>query len=527
MSIKTSKANLPVIERLKQTYDFKYYYVPARIAIMYSLQLNKKFDQANFGSIDNAGKEIDEKDIFGGRESFALYHALFNQHYGRVIDHAEFMKLAKIHMDFGLERLGKEILDTDRGRFAHIDYLVGLIKRGTNLLTDDRLVPQIAPSQVQNLPSLQGLIDFELGATDEGDKITIRLNDLNEFKSHHIAFAGMNGSGKTELIKDVLFQISKKSNRQLKFIYFDYKGEGRSDKLKPFLEATDCLYLNPLETPWEFNPLSFINLTNERYQTFNINAFVDAIAAIEPKLGAKQKNTLKTVITNCIESKKDGSYPTLETIFKELENYYESAKEKPDILYAHLKDLASGIFSNPVDPRSKIYNESLYLSLPAAMSDKLRQLCVFLTLNYLLNEFLSFNDVVPDANMLNPLRYVVVIDEAHIYLNNSNARGMLEKMLRLVRSKGVVVVMISQGTEDYHKSDFNFADEVKITVCLDVKNKNPKVVERFLGTVKSDLKFKKALDNLVSGKAVTNFSEPKLITVNQFWKTMKEGGQTK
>jgi hypothetical protein len=82
--------------------------------------------------------------------------------------------------------------------------------------------------------------------------------------------------------------------------------------------------------------------------------------------------------------------------------------------------------------------------------------------------------------------------------------------------------MISQGTEDYHKSDFNFADEVKITVCLDVKNKSPKVIERFLGSVKSEVKFKKALDNLVSGKAITNFSEPKLITIRQFWKTLKE-----
>lgn len=521
MSIKTSKANLPVIERLKQTYDFKYYYVPARIAIAYSLQLNKKFDPGQFGALDNGGKEIDEKDIFGGRDSFALYHALFNQHYGKVLDHGEFMKLVKIHMDFGLERLGKEILDTDRGKFAHVDYLIGIIKKGMNLLTDDKLTPQVTPSQVQNTPSLHGLIDFELGETDDGEKIVIRLNDLNEFKSHHIAFAGMNGSGKTELIKDVLYQISQKSDHQLKFIYFDYKGEGKSDKLKPFLESTRCRYLNPLETPWEFNPLSFINLTNERYQTFNINAFVDAIGAIEPKLGAKQKNSLKTVVTNCIEARKDGSYPTLENIFEELENYYEAAKEKPDILYAHLKDLASGIFSNPISPRSKIYHESLYLSLPAAMSDKLRQLCVFLTLNYLLNEFLNFNDVVPDTNMLNPLRYVVVIDEAHIYLNNSNARGMLEKMLRLIRSKGVVVVMISQGTEDYHKADFNFADEVKITVCLEVKNKNPKVVERFLGSVKSELKFKKVLDSLTSGKAITNFTEPKLISVKQFWKTFK------
>ena len=55
MSIKTSKANSAIIERLKQTYDFKYYYVPARIAIAYSLQLNKKFDFTDFGSLAALG----------------------------------------------------------------------------------------------------------------------------------------------------------------------------------------------------------------------------------------------------------------------------------------------------------------------------------------------------------------------------------------------------------------------------------------------------------------------------------------
>lgn len=521
MSIKTSKANLPVLERLKQAYDFKYYYVPARIAIAYSLQLKHRFNISTHTVLDNGGKEIDEKDLFGHRDSLTLYHSLLNQHYGRLIEDSEFMKLVKLHMDDGLEILGKELLDSGRGKFAHVDFLISIVKRGLSLINDSNQTREIQSMQGRQVPSYNDLIDFELGHTIEGENVVVRLNDLNEFKSHHIAFAGMNGSGKTELLKDILYQITEKSKKRLKFIYFDYKGEGRSDKLRSFLERTSCKYLNPLETPWEFNPLSFIDLSNERYQIFNINAFVDAIAAIEPKLGAKQRNALKSIVRTCIESRADGTYPTLKDIFSELEQYYDSIGEKPDILFAHMSDLSSGIFSNPDDPQNKIYNESLYLSLPAAMSDKLRQLCVFLTLNYLLNEFLNFNDVVPDANMMNPLRYIIVIDEAHIYLQNANARRILEKMLRLVRSKGVVVILISQGTEDYHKSDFNFADEVKICICLDVKNKNPKVVERFLGTPKSDIKFKKALDGLTSGKAITNFSDLKLIEIRQFWRSVK------
>jgi DNA sulfur modification protein DndE len=40
-----------------------------------------------------------------------------------------------------------------------------------------------------------------------------------------MAIAGMAGSGKTQLMKDILYQISKKTNNELKFIFFDYKGD--------------------------------------------------------------------------------------------------------------------------------------------------------------------------------------------------------------------------------------------------------------------------------------------------------------
>jgi hypothetical protein len=48
---------------------------------------------------------------------------------------------------------------------------------------------------------------------------------------------------------------------------------------------------------------------------------------------------------------------------------------------------------------------------------------------------------------------LLVIDEAHIYLKNKNARKALEELLRLLRSKGVIIVMLSQGVEDYKTKD--------------------------------------------------------------------------
>jgi DNA sulfur modification protein DndE len=268
--------------------------------------------------------------------------------------------------------------------------------------------------------------------------------------------------------------------------------------------------------------LSFVNLSNEKYQTFNINSFVDAVSDIETRIGPKQKSILKTVIARCFDKKKkEGRHPTLSEVYEELEAYYEESGDSPDSLIAVMQDLKTGIFSDVSQgSSSKIYEKSLYLSLPDALSEKLRQLCVFLTLRYLLAEFTNMNDTIPDDNKIKPLRYVIVIDEAHVYLNNKNARGTLQKLLRVIRSKGVVVIMISQGAEDYYKPDFDFASQVKIPICLFVKNKNPKQIERFVGTAKNTTKLHKAFEDLNAGKGLINLGEPQLFELRQFWKTI-------
>ena len=525
MAIKTNKANHSVVKLLQTKFEFPDESIPAKIAINYTLQINKTFNINDFQVVDNTGKEYQENTLFGGRDNYNLYRALFNQQYGRILSETEFNKLVKLHLDFGLERLKAEILDTDRGRNSHVDYLMSIVKRGLKLIANEGTTTASITSnrpKTTNIKEFQQVVEFELGNTEGGQNINIRLNDLKEFESHHIAIAGMNGSGKTELIKDILFQISQKTNQELKFIFFDYKGEGQSDNLKKFLDRTGCEYVNPLEQTFEFNPLSFINLTNEKYQNFNINSFVDAVAAIETKLGPKQKTLLKTVIANCFEKKKrEGQHPTLHHIFEELKEYFDEIGESPDSLYAVMQNLATGIFADNISPKTtKIYEKSLYISLPDALSEKLRQLCVFLTLKYLLSEFTSMDDTIPNEDRIRPLRYIIVVDEAHVYLNNKNARGILEQLLRVIRSKGVVVIMISQGAEDYYKSDFDFASQVKIPICLSVRNKQIKQIERFIGTARQMTKLQKALDLLGNGKGLINLGEPQLFELRQFWKTI-------
>ncbi len=109
----------------------------------------------------------------------------------------------------------------------------------------------------------------------------------------------MAGSGKTQLMKDILYQISKNTNCQLKYIFFDYKGEGNAAQLKPFLENTNCEFVDIINDGFKFNPLTSINLYDgERQKVFSIKAFVDTIATFVPNIGVSQRIFFKPLQQN-------------------------------------------------------------------------------------------------------------------------------------------------------------------------------------------------------------------------------------
>ena len=107
------------------------------------------------------------------------------------------------------------------------------------------------------------------------------------------------------------------------------------------------------------------------------------------------------------------------TLFEVIEEYYEDNNRKPDTLFAGIQDLTTNIF-NCDSNNPNILEKSLYLNLPPALSDTLRQLVVFLLLRYFNTYFSSTNDCEPVDHIF-PLRYVIVIDEAHIYLKNKKS----------------------------------------------------------------------------------------------------------
>ncbi|MEE1897450.1 DndE family protein [Flavobacterium rakeshii] len=508
-----------LLDRITNIYNFKRDTITGRIALSLSLEKGQDF-LLNDNNLSQNGREYTPTSNIFGRlvndvDNFVLYKAIFDQHYKKELSENDFIKLYKFHLKDGLQIWNNQLNNIDITKGEHISLLLRPLKKGLTLRS--KTIKTSSNIGKVNVKEFNDLLTFDIGETEENEVIEIRINDLREFDNRNIAIAGMAGSGKTQLIKDILYQISRNTNNELKFIFFDYKGEGNPSQLKTFLEATNSQFVDIVNDGGvEFNPFLSINL-DEKQKPFSIRAFVDTISAFVPKMGVNQANILISLIDDLLDRKK-GEYPTILDLFQELENYYEEKGIKQDTLFSVIRDLSTNIFN--CDPNTPdILSKSLYLNLPPALSDTLRQLVVFLLLRYFNSYFSSTNDCEPKDNIF-PLRYVIVIDEAHIYLKNRNARKALEDLLRLLRSKGVIVIMLSQGVEDYKTKDFDFASQVKLPICLNVQNKDYKAITSFIGTSNSKVKLESELRKLDSGKGLINIKEPKIINLRQFWKTI-------
>jgi len=362
MRIKISKENDGILYKIKTLYNFKNDGIVPRIAFSHSIMSGKKFDINTDVIPSSDGKEYrDDRALFGtivnASSNLIIYKASLDQHYSKNTFDDEFSKLFKLHLNHGLNLINDKINKCNISNGEHIDFILGLVKKGLALR---KTIVKVGSSSTNtiNIKEFTDPLSFSIGNYEDGTDVEIKINDLRDFDNRNIAIAGMAGSGKTQLIKDILYQISKKTDNSLKFILFDYKGEGNPDQLKPFLKNTDCEFIDIVNDGGiDFNPFSSISL-DERQRPFSISAFVDTIATFVPSVGVAQKNILKNLITDLFDEK-NNFYPTINELFERLDEYYSETKRKPDTLYAGIQDLTTNIF-NCENTESNILDKSLY-----------------------------------------------------------------------------------------------------------------------------------------------------------------------
>lgn len=521
INIKTSERNQDVVRRLttKLPYGTKENVI-ARIALGYSLQTGKKFPTSDFNVYDSKGKEYKDHILFDAKYR-DFYIALVCQHYGLYkTDDSNIPRYIKLHIDHGLELM--DHIFQDNFNYTFFDFLVEYIEKGTLALTDLNVSLDAVRNNQQHIEKsyFANRIKLNVGKKLNADEpIFLNINDTRIYNNCHIAVAGKSGSGKTQFALEFLSQIYEQSNGHVNFIYLDFKGLKGNDinNLKDFFDATKTSLVNVPDVQFPINPLTFIDNVNEVNKNMGIDKFVDIICKYS-NIGIKQKGKLREATLNAFIEQKGGLYPTISQINELLKDI---VGDKRDTLTEIIDELSRyRIFIDDPKNESNFFNRNLYLSLSGDLSNSIRFTSLFLIINYIYNTFMNM-DNTPVEDGVNAMRYVVLIDEAHVIFKEKKYQSILEKMLREIRSKGVSVVLLSQGIEEYNQPDFDFSSMCEIAFLLDIKDRNIKVMEKFLGlSGKNSTTIARSMEKIETGQAISNIKEfdiAQRFEIKQFW----------
>lgn len=526
INIRTSEDNQAVVRNLTAKLPVgTRENVIARIALGYSLQTGKKFKTADFNLYDSKGKEYKDHILFDEKYR-DFFIALICQHYGLYkTDEVNIPKYIKLHIDHGLESLDK--IFSDNHNYTFFDFLIEYIEKGTLPLVGLNVSLDSVPNNQQHIEKsyFSEMIKLDLGVSLDGiEPVSLSFNDTSLYNNNHIAVAGNSGTGKTQFALEFITQIYEQSNGHVNFIYLDFKGLKNDDvtEMASFFHETKTDFIDVPQTEFPINPLTFIDNINESNKNMGIDKFVDIVCKYS-NIGIKQRGQLREAVQEAFINQKGGTYPTLKEINDQL---LEIVGDKRDTLTEIMGELSRyPIFLENSSEKVSFLSKNLYLSLSGDLSNSLRFTSLFLIVNYIYNTFMNMENT-PTKNGVRAMRYVIVIDEAHVLFKEKKYQEILEKMLREIRSKGVSIVLLSQGIEEYNQSNFDFSSMCEMAFLLDIKDKNSKMMEKFLGlSGKSTSILSRSMERIEKGQAISNIKEYKLaerFEIKQFWERNKK-----
>ena len=127
-SIKTSRENKEVVTQLTRKLNLGAENMIARLALAYSLSLNRKLDLEEIKN--SQGKEYSKNVLFGEFSDF--YLAMVCVHYNLYKTHKDLPRYIKMHIDDGLELINSEV--EGQPNLSGFDFLIDKIETGLSHL---------------------------------------------------------------------------------------------------------------------------------------------------------------------------------------------------------------------------------------------------------------------------------------------------------------------------------------------------------------------------------------------------------
>jgi len=233
----------------------------------------------------------------------------------------------------------------------------------------------------------------------------------------------------------------------------------KTEQTSPFMYVLK-VQQNAPSTTFPVNPISFIDSINNTNKRLGIDKFVDIICKYS-NIGIKQRGTLREAVSEAFTTKKLGEHPSLPEINELL---LEIVGDKRDTLTEIIDELSRyNIFKDDKNVKSFL-SQNIYLSLSGYLSNSVRFTSLFLIINYIYNVFMNMENT-PTDNGCRAMRYVLLIDEAHVIFKEKKYQELLEKNFVKSAQKPFLLYFYHKGLKNLIKQLLTFQVCVRFHFC--------------------------------------------------------------
>lgn len=451
---------------VKDALGFGAFNIPARLAIARSLSLS----DAPPKSLAEPGRSIKGETLFGTGPDLAAWVSLIIEHHGKTPSTLkELQGIVTAHWARGMKRIAEDVRAADADS---TEFWRRLAESSLPATASDQNPGQSGAGD--SARTAEGPISLRLGEVgrDVGTQEEVGWTINAPGGSPHSAFMGGVGSGKTRTAAFVLRSIA--SHGPVPIIAFDFKGD-MSDKYNALDQAFGATVVSPPNQPIPLDVFALADRSKNSVVT-TAQRLRDSLSNLkQTKFGDLQKRRLNDALEASLLAHNPCTLPHIKDA---LVDVYAEQGAKEDGAVAALVDLCRLPLFEPRMSPAEFFSKSWIISLPASVPELVRVAVVSLLTDALERHINSLGDSSTDEEGNRALRSLCVIDEAHKILG-ARLPG-LANLIRLGRSKGAAVMLISQRPDDFEGEDDDFLSEMGLIVCFSTNAKD-NAVKRILG----------------------------------------------
>ena len=420
-------------------------YGPARLALALSLADKRP---VNTDLPDTKGSAIRGRSLFGKEADMAAWIALVTHHAGRELDKHEFMAAVAKHWERGIGVLFKMW----EGANGDFDRFIAALAEKSGMPAGSL---RSRPVTVQNSRHLSSPspIDLRIGelttGVKQGQMVDWRINAPGH--SPHIAVMGASGGGKTRLALEFAQTIQAQSGCPT--LIFDMKGDIAENT--SLCQKIGAEVIDSPDTPIPLDILHVANRAdNSTIQNTASRLCQSLTLVMRARGGDVQTDRLRRVAAEVIGRRDNISIPDLRESLKE---HYQENDIKDDSVVAALNRICDFNLFAPVHSPDDFFGRSWIFAMNRA-DEGIRRFAALMILDALDRHFTALPEAQVDAQDNRQITTLLVVDEAHKILNFQHSA--LSNIIRVSRSKGGAVILISQSPNDYVREDANFVENI-------------------------------------------------------------------